>query len=152
MGRIFENRLLKKARPLMADGEQVEVVMGAKVGSVRANAARSVAVAAAVAVATAGAGFGMVVQAEAYFILTDRQVLVFESVSGSPGKHLATIPRTMAHPVDVKDGALFLKFFLYVDGWQTAYKLTVPPLPPRLRKRGRQFIQSLSAPGQSPRQ
>ncbi|MFC0542051.1 hypothetical protein [Kutzneria chonburiensis] len=145
MGKIYERQLLKKARPLMAEDEQVEVVAAAKVGSVRASAARSLAVGVATAIATGGAGYGMLVQAEAYFILTDRQVLVFQSVQGSPGKHLATIPRHLAHPVDVRDGALFLKFFLQVDSWQDMYKLTVPPLPPRLRKRGRLFIQSLGA-------
>jgi hypothetical protein len=143
MGKIYERKLLKKARPMMADDEQVEVIAAAKVGSVRANAGRSLAVGVAVAVATGGAGFGMLVQAEAYFVLTDRQVLMFQSDQGAPGKHLATIPRQYAHPVDVRDGAFFLKFFLHVDGWQQMLKLTVPPLPPRLRKRGRLFIKSL---------
>ncbi|QUQ63115.1 hypothetical protein [Kutzneria sp. CA-103260] len=140
---IYERKLLTKARPMMAEDEQVEVVAMAKLGSVRANAGRSLAAGVAVAVATGGAGFALTVQAEAYFILTDRQVLVFQSDQGAPGKHLATIPRHLAHPVDVKDGTLFIKFFLHVDGWQDMLKLTVPPLPPRLRKRARLFIKSL---------
>ncbi len=140
---IYERKLLTKARPMMAEDEQVEVVALAKLGSVRANTGRSLATGVAVAVATGGAGFALTVQAEAYFILTDRQVLVFQAVQGAPGKHLATIPRQYAHPVDVKDGALFIKFFLHVDGWQDMLKLTVPPLPPRLRKRARVFIKSL---------
>ena len=143
MGRIFERRLLTKARPMMADDEQVEVVAMAKFGSVRAAAGRSLVVGVATAVATGGAGYGLLAQAEGYFILTDRQILVFQSVSGSPGKHLSTIPRHLAHPVDVKDGALFIKFFLHVDGWPDALKLTVPPMPPYLRKRARLFIKSL---------
>jgi hypothetical protein len=129
---IYERKLLAKARPMMAEDEQVEVVFLARIAT---NVA--------IGIATGGAGFAIGLQAEAYLILTDRQLLMFQSDQGMPGKHLTTVPRQYAHPVDVRDGTLFTKFFLHVDGWQNMLKLTVPPLPPRWRKRGRLFIKSL---------
>ena len=140
---IYERKLLTKARPMMAENEQVEVVFLTRLGSIADTVKRTIATSVAIGIATGGAGFAIGLQAEAYLILTDRQLLVFQSDQGMPGKHLATIPRQYAHPVDVKDGAMFLKFFLHVDGWQNMLKLTVPPLPPRWRKRGRLFIKSL---------
>jgi hypothetical protein len=145
VGKIYERKLLTKARPMMAADEQVEVVAMAKVGSMRANAARNLVAGVAAGIASGGTVMVGLIQAEAYLILTDRQILIFQSVAGSPGKHLGTIPRVYAHPVDVRDGLLFLKFFLQVDGWTEMLKLTVPPMPPYFRKRGRQFIGSLDA-------
>jgi hypothetical protein len=59
-------------------------------------------------------------------------------------RKLLTKARSMM-AVDERDGVLFLRFFLQVDGWAETLKLTVPPMPPYLRKRGRQFIKSLGA-------
>ena len=79
-------------------------------------------------------------QAEAYIVVTDHQILLFRSHAGTPGKHILSIPRAYAAITEPKSG-LLLKFQLHVRGWDQALALTVPPLPPRLRKRGVAFTQ-----------
>ncbi|MEV6644337.1 hypothetical protein [Amycolatopsis sp. NPDC051371] len=80
-------------------------------------------------------------QAEAYVVLIDQQIL-FRSHAGAPGKHLLSVPRAYAAITEPKSG-LLLKFQLHVHGWTEALALTVPSLPPGLRKRGVALTQLL---------
>ncbi|WP_410622715.1 hypothetical protein [Amycolatopsis sp. cmx-8-4] len=135
MGARQERRLLENAAPFMRAGEQVELVAMAKVGSVAKSVGKSVAFGVAVGVLSGGTMMALPVQAEAYVVLTDRQILLFRSYSGSPGKHIFGAPRHLVAITEPKSGFL-LKFQLYVQGWNQDLALTVPPLPPSLRKRG----------------
>lgn len=135
MGARQERRLLENAAPLMRPDEEVALVAMAKVGSVRQAAARSVAYGVAVGVLSGGTMLAFGVQAEVYLVLTDRQLLFFRSHNGTPGKHLFSAPRAFVAITEPKAGFLY-KFHLYVQGSDEVLALTVPPLPPRLRKRG----------------
>lgn len=140
MGARQERRLLKNAAEVMRPDERVELVAMAKVGSVKKAVGKSLAFGVAVGVLSGGTMMAFSTQAEAYIILTDQQVLFFRSHAGSPGKLLLAIPRVQVAITEPKTG-LLLKFQLHVQGWNEALALTVPPLPPRLRKRGVAFTQ-----------
>ena len=58
----------------------------------------------------------------------------------TPGKHVLSVHRAYAANTEPKSG-LLLKFQLHVQGWSQALALTVPPLPPSVRKRGVAFTQ-----------
>jgi hypothetical protein len=140
MGARQERRLLENAAPLMRPDERVELVAMAKIGSVKKSVGKSIAYGVAVGVLSGGTMMAFSTQAEAYIVLTDQQILFFRSHTGTPGKHIVSVPRAYAAITEPKSGFL-LKFQLHVQGWDQALALTVPPLPPSLRKRGVAFTQ-----------
>ncbi len=142
MGARQERRLLESAAALMRPDERVELVAMAKIGSVKKAVGKSIAYGVAVGVLSGGTMMAFSTQAEAYIVLTDQQILFFRSHTGAPGKHILSIPRGYAAITEPKSGFL-LKFQLHVQGWNQALALTVPPLPPSLRKRGVAFTQLL---------
>ncbi|MEU5260414.1 hypothetical protein [Amycolatopsis sp. NPDC021455] len=140
MGARQERRLLENAAPLMRPDERVELVAMAKIGSVKKSVGKSLAYGVAVGVLSGGTMMAFSTHAEAYIVLTDRQILFFRSHAGTPGKHIMSIPRAYAAITEPKSG-LLLKFQLHVQGWDQALALTIPPLPPAVRKRGVAFTQ-----------
>ena len=151
MNNSRQRKLMGLAQPLMRQGEQVEVVALAKLGKlpVKKNvgsAGESIAAAAVVGALSGGMSVGVAfVQKEAYLVLTDQQLLMFSanSSTGSPDKHLASIPRTAAVASIIKDGLLFLKVRLDVAGQKQGIRLTFPPVPPSGRVSGRKFTAAL---------
>ncbi len=142
MGARQERRVVKNAAALMRPEERVELVALAKIGSVKKAVGKSIAYGLAVGVLSGGTMMAFSTQAEAYVVLTDQQILFFRSHAGTPGKHLLSVPRAYAAITEPKSGFL-LKFQLHVHGWSEALALTIPPLPPRLRKRGVALTQLL---------
>jgi hypothetical protein len=140
MGARQERRLLKNAAELLRPDERVQLVAMAKIGSVKKSVGKSLAYGVAVGVLSGGTMMAFTTQAEAYIVLTDQQILFFRSHAGTPGKHIMSIPRAYAAITEPKSGFL-LKFQLHVQGWDQALALTVPPLPPSVRKRGVAFTQ-----------
>ena len=151
MNNSRQRKLMGLAQPLMRQGEQVEVMALAKLGKlpVKKNigaAGASIAAAAVVGALSGGMSVGVAfVQKEAYLVLTDQQLLMFSanSSTGSPDKHLASIPRTAATASVLKDGPLFLKVRLDVAGQKQSIRLTFAPIPPSGRVAGRQFAAAL---------
>jgi hypothetical protein len=143
MGNRRNRKLLSSAAPLMAPGEQVQLIACAKLGSapVAANVVGGVAAAVALSVLGGGAGFVGFAQREAYILLTDRQLLFFASNpgTGGPGKHLASVHRgsVLADEPRSTVFGLFVKLRLAIAGMSQPLDLTFPPLPPSLRRQGR---------------
>lgn len=140
-----EQKLVSAAGPYLAPGEAVLHWSPMKVGSVRGNAVKSVATAAATAVLTAGTVAVMRRQAQAYVMLTDRrQLLLFEvgALAGSPGRLLGQLPAGTWRAHDVGMGALFAKARIALAD-QDDVQLTVAPLPPAYRSRGRALLAAL---------
>ncbi|MBI3688618.1 MAG: hypothetical protein HY241_15030 [Actinobacteria bacterium] len=108
-----------------------------------ATARRSLAVSAnigaAFAAATGGTAFVGYANREAYVVLTDRQLILFEAnpSTGSPGKHLTSIPRSAVAVHTIKDGRFLVKVQLAIRGSNEILQLTFAPLPPSARVRGR---------------
>lgn len=92
----LQQQLLAVAKPVLQEGEQVQLMTFARVGSVSAK--RKLGTAAAVGVLTAGLLIVNVRPRGMYIALTDRRILFFDgdvSSGGRPGKHLMTVPRQL---------------------------------------------------------
>jgi hypothetical protein len=129
----------------MQVGETVLLTAGAKVGSLSETAAKT-AVASVVAGALSGGAFMVgFSQREAYIVLTDRQLLLFEADvhTGGPGKHLVSLPRELVTVAELKVGVLFVKMQLNIQAWGQGLKLTFPPIPPSTRRRGVELANAL---------
>jgi hypothetical protein len=152
MGNRRNQKLIKAASPRMQQGEQVELIAIAKLGSAAAAATRTVVASAAatavVGILGGGAGFVGFARREVYIVLTDRQVLFFEAVrsTGGPGKYLASFPRQLAVGSEPKSSGLglFTKFSITVNGLDQPIRLTVAPLPPSNRRRARELADILA--------
>lgn len=144
MGARRERRLLETATPMMQPGETPEVITMAKVGSLRKVLGEHFALSIATAVLSGGTMFSLTTQRELYLLLTDRQLLFFEAdaYTGGPGKALFGVPRTHVAITEPKKGFL-VKFELYIHGWDQAMTLSMPPIPPSLRKKGLQLLARL---------
>jgi hypothetical protein len=135
----------------MEPGEQVELITGAKLGSVpvAANVASVVVAGAVISVLGGGVGF-LYSQREVYIVLTDRQVLFFAAIqsTGGPGKHLASFRRelvTCTEPTTRVLG-LFVRVRVGAEGLSGPLSLTFPPLPPSVRAQGRHLAAALPRP------
>jgi hypothetical protein len=149
MGERRNRKLLTASAGLLEQGEAVQLITAAKLGSAPVAANATAAVVSGVVVSLLGGGVGFVAfrQREVYLVLTDRQLLFFEAdrSTGNPGKHLASLRREhilCTEPAG-KLGGLFVKFQLVVPGLSEPIRLTFPPLPPRLRKEGRLLATAL---------
>ncbi|WP_218177728.1 hypothetical protein [Amycolatopsis australiensis] len=116
----------------------------AKVGSLRKVMGEHFALSIATAVLSGGTMFSLTAQRELYLLLTDRQLLFFEAdpYTGGPGKALFGVPRTHVAITEPTSGFL-VKFELFVHGWDQAMTLSMPPLPPSLRKKGLRLVAAL---------
>jgi hypothetical protein len=144
MGSRRERRLLETAAPMLQPGETPEVITMAKVGSVRQIFGHGVALGLATAVLSGGTMFSITTQRELYLLLTDRQLLFFEAdaYTGGPGKVLSAVPRGHVAITEPTSGFL-VKFELRVHGWDRALALSMPPLPPSMRKKGLRLVAGL---------
>jgi hypothetical protein len=135
-----ERRLIANAAPMMQPGERPELIIGAKVGSVKQAFGKQVALGLATAVLSGGAMYALSSQAAVYVLLTDRQVLFFEQdhYTGGPGKFHFAVPRQYVAITEPQSG-FFYKFDFYVQGWHEGLELAVPPLPPSNRRKGAAF-------------
>ena len=143
MGARRERRLIKSAEPMMQPGERPELIMMAKVGSVKQAFAKQLALGVATAVLSGGAMYALSSQAAVYVLLTDRQVLFFEQdhYTGGPGKFHFAVPRQFVAITEPQSG-FFYKFDFYVHGWREGLELAVPPLPPSNRRKGPEFARA----------
>ncbi|GAB3133995.1 hypothetical protein GCM10027258_04060 [Amycolatopsis stemonae] len=144
MGSRRERRLLELAAPMMQPGETPEVISMAKVGSVRQVFGEGVALGLATAVLSGGMLFSITTQRELYLLLTDRQLMFFEAdpSTGGPRKALFGVPRGQVAITEPTSGFL-VKFELYVQGWDRALTLSMPPIPPSMRKKGLRLLAGL---------
>jgi hypothetical protein len=137
----------QKAAPYLQPGEQIEMTVHAKLGSVSVK--RFVATAAVVAVATAGLLTAYVHPRNTYLLLTGERLMVFdgETAIGRPGKLLFTLPREAVSVVRVKNGVIQLKVDLAVQGQDKGLRLGFPPAA---RKDGRQVVAALQSVASEP--
>lgn len=122
-------QVLTAVTPLLAPGEQVELISLAKVGSVSVK--RRVLTSALVGALTAGTVIATVQPRPLYWALTDRRLLFFEpgSVTGRPGKPVMILPRDLIAASLARKALLGLgaQTVLTVQGEEKALKLTFPP-------------------------
>lgn len=151
-----KRRLAALAAPFLMPGEQIEIMTAAKLGRIPTARNLAAATAAVASMAVLGVAGGVYfVQKEAYIVLTDRQVVLFEAdrTTGGPTKYLASVRRAEATASVVKDGRFRLKVQLDVSAPTgpvslattrlPSMRLTFPPLSPYCRRTGRQFAASL---------
>ncbi|WP_329055284.1 hypothetical protein OG738_17775 [Amycolatopsis sp. NBC_01488] len=144
MGSRRDRRVLELAAPMMQPGETPEVISMAKVGSVRQVFGESVALGLATAVLSGGTMFSITAQRELYLLLTDRQLMFFEAdpSTGGPRKALLGVPRGQV-AITEPTGGFLVKFELHVHGWDRALTLSMPPIPPSMRKKGLRLLAGL---------
>ena len=143
MGARRERRLIESAAPMMTPGERPELIVMAKVGSMRKALGSHLALSVATAVLSGGTMYSISTQAAVYILLTDRQVLFFEQdhYTGGPGKFHFAVPRQYVAITEPISGT-FYRFEFYVHGWNEALELRVPPLPPSNRRKGAEFTRT----------
>jgi hypothetical protein len=144
-------KLTDKAAELMEPGEQIELTTVARLGSVAAKVAKSVASGGLVGAAVSGlfgggTGFDSY-KGDVHVVLTDRQLLVFSAsrTTGGPEKHLASIRRALLTSTDPK-GGLFMKLTIGVEGMSQPVTFTFAPMPPSLRSQARKLAAALPRP------
>jgi len=130
------------AAPHLQQGEQIEMTVYAKVGSVSIK--RVVATAAVVAVATAGMFMAFARPRNTYLALTSHRLMFFdgETMTGRPGKLLFTLPREAVSVAGVDKGAIAVKVELSIQGQDKGLRLAFPTVA---RKDGEQVAAVLRA-------
>ncbi|MET8451707.1 hypothetical protein [Streptomyces sp. NPDC005209] len=122
-------QLLQSVAPLLAEGERVELISLAKVGSVSVK--RRVLTTALVGALTAGTVIATVQPRPMYWALTDRRLLFVDArtATGRPGKLLMALPRELMSLAPMRKAllGLGLQTVLTVQGLEQGLKLTFPP-------------------------
>lgn len=139
-----KRQTFEAATPLLSEGERVELITCANVGSVSAR--RKVATAVVVGLASAGTLIASVRPRQMYIVLTDRRLLFFDASTstGRPGQMLMNFPRTYASAGVPSKGmfGLTLVTELALAGQDRGLKLAFPT---PCRAEGRQLAESLTA-------
>ena len=135
-------KVAELAAPHLGPGEQIEMTVYAKVGSVSIK--RVAATAAVVAVATAGMFTAIARPRNTYLALTSQRLMFFdgETMSGRPGKLLFTLPREAVSVAGVDKGAIAFKAELAIEGQDKGLRLTFPTVT---RKDGERVVSALQA-------
>lgn len=118
-------RIMELAKPVLRDGEHVEMVCTSNVGKVSVK--RQVATAAVVAIASLGTVMAAVRPKTRYVVLTEQRLLFFDMApSGRPaGPVLADLPRQALASERFKS-ALKATFYIRVDGSADSLKMEFP--------------------------
>jgi hypothetical protein len=134
-------QLLEVVSPLLAPGEQVQVMASAGVGTVTVK--RQLATAVAVGVATGGLLAAVPVPKQMYVAVTDRRILFFEG-TGRPGRQLMDLPRQYVRvsPPEKAGLGLAMRFQLEVAGSDQGVQVTFPHVA---KADGRAFAAALAA-------
>lgn len=120
-------QLLDAAAPLLLQGEQVEFMTLAGVGSVSVR--RQALTAAVVGVLSAGTVMATVTPRPLYVVLTDQRILFFDgNRGGRPGPLVLNLPRPYVTASGLKKAFLGLQYVthLSVTGQEGALKVTFP--------------------------
>lgn len=120
-------QLLDAAAPLLLQGEQVEFMTLAGVGSVSVR--RQALTAAVVGVLSAGTVMATVTPRPLYVVLTDQRILFFDgNRGGRPGPLVLNLPRPYVTTSGLKKAFLGLQYVthLSVTGQEGALKVTFP--------------------------
>ncbi|MET7473407.1 hypothetical protein ABZT17_03440 [Streptomyces sp. NPDC005648] len=120
-------QLMETATPLLLQGEQVEFLSLAGVGTVSARKQALTAV--AVGVLSAGTVMATVTPRPLYIAMTDQRLLFFDgNRGGRPGKLLLNLPRPYVSAGGSKKAFLGLQYVthLSVEGQEGALKVTFP--------------------------
>ncbi|MET9910210.1 hypothetical protein ABZZ74_25965 [Streptomyces sp. NPDC006476] len=120
-------QLMETAAPLLLQGEQVEFLSLAGVGTVSARKQALTAV--AVGVLSAGTVMATVTPRPLYIAMTDQRLLFFDgNRGGRPGKLLLNLPRPYVSAGGSKKAFLGLQYVthLSVEGQEGALKVTFP--------------------------
>ena len=130
------------AAPHLRQGEQIEMTLYAKVGSVSVK--RAAATAAVAAVATAGMFTVIARPRNTYLALTSQRLMFLdgETMSGRPGKLLFILPREAVSVAGVDKGALAFKAELAIQGQDKGLRLAFPTVT---KKDGEQLVAVLQA-------
>jgi hypothetical protein len=118
-------RLMELAKPVLREGERVEMACTSNVGKVSVK--RQVATAAVVAIASAGMLMVAVRPKTRYVVLTDQRLLFFDMApSGRPaGPLIADLPRKALTSSRFKS-ALKATFYIAIDGSADTVKMEFP--------------------------
>ena len=120
-------QLMEAAGPLLLQGEQVEFLSLAGVGTVSVRKQALTAV--AVGVLSAGTVMATVTPRPLYIAMTDQRLLFFDgNRGGRPGKLLLNLPRPYVSAGGSKKAFLGLQYVtqLSVEGQEGALKVTFP--------------------------
>ncbi len=120
-----QGQLQQVVAPLLAAGEQVQVMAAAGVGTVTVK--RQLATAVAVGVATGGLMTAMPVPRQMYIAVTDRRILFFDG-AGKPGKQMMDLSRQYVRvsPPQKATLGLAMRIRLEVEGSDTGVQVTFP--------------------------
>ena len=135
-----QEQLWEVVSPLLASGEQVQVMAAGGVGTVTVK--RQVATAVAVGVATGGLFTAIPAPRQMYIAVTDRRILFFDG-TGKPGKQMMDLPRQYVHvsPPQKAGLGLAMKVQLEVDGSDKGVQVTFPHVA---KADGRAFAAALA--------
>jgi hypothetical protein len=140
-------KLTALSEPLLEPDDRILHMAVAQVGKapVKKNvAALAFSLAVAVVVGALGGRTSMAVfytRGHAYFVVTDRRLLIFAGRRDwpGPGRLLANVPRYAVTLTKVTDG-LTHKIRLRIDGSDEEIRLSFPPLNPGARREARQLV------------
>ncbi|GHB50305.1 hypothetical protein GCM10010347_19770 [Streptomyces cirratus] len=139
-----QRQTFEAVTPLLSEGERVELITCANVGSVSVR--RQVATAVVVGLASAGTLMAAVRPRQMYIVLTDRRLLFFDASTstGKPGRVLMDFSRAYASAGVPSKGmfGLTLVTELALAGQDRGLKLVFPT---PCRSEGRQLAESLAA-------
>jgi hypothetical protein len=134
-------QLWEVVSPLLAQGEQVQVMAAAGVGTVTVK--RQVATAVAVGIATGGLLTATPVPRQMYIAVTDRRILFFDG-TGRPGKQMMELPRQYLYvsPPEKASLGLAMRIQLEIQGSDKGVQITFPHVA---KADGRAFAAALGS-------
>lgn len=146
-------QLTALSEPLLEPGDRILHMVVAQVGKapVKKNvAAIALSIAVAVVASALGAGtsmMGFFTKGHAYFVVTDRRLLIFAGRRSKPGpgRLLGNVPRHAVTLTKVTDG-LTHKIRFRIDGSDEEIRLRFPPLNPGARRDARDLAALLEGP------
>jgi hypothetical protein len=135
-----QEQLWEVVSPLLAPGEQVQVMAAAGVGTVTVK--RQLATAVAVGVVTGGLLTAIPAPRQMYVAVTDRRILFFDGV-GKPGKQMMDLPRQYVRvsPPQKASLGLAMRVQLEVEGSDQGVQVTFPHVA---KADGRAFAAALA--------
>jgi hypothetical protein len=137
------SRCAQVVTPILAEGEQIEMVEAAQVGKVSAK--RRIATTAAVTIATAGTVMIALKPAAFYLVLTNQRLIFVQNFRGRVGKIAAAVPRAAVTAEPLRGHMLTLSMNVTIDG--TAQYFSWGRAQPGMARR---VAEALTAAGEVP--